>query len=388
MRIHWTRCKVACCVWFFSSVSAFGSLAAHAEITVSHALFGTLPDGAAVEQYTLKNTAGMEVHVLTYGGIIRSIRVPDRNGKPGDVVLGYDSLEEYTRNPSYFGAIIGRYANRIGNAQFTLNGITYKLAANNGANSLHGGLRGFGKFVWSAKEVHPTGQGNKASRAGVELSHTSPDGDEGYPGNLSVSVTFLLNDKNELSLDYAATTDKPTVVNLTHHDYFNLAGDGEGDVLSHVLTINATHYTPTDSTLLPTGVLKEVAGTPLDFRKPTPIGSRIDVKDEQLQWGQGYDHNFVIDRKKPGLAVAATVTDPKSGRTLEVRTTEPGVQFYSANHLDGLVGKAGHRYIERGAFCLETEHYPDSPNRPEFPSTVLRPGEKFHSLSVFAFGVK
>jgi aldose 1-epimerase len=385
MRNHWARCRAACYELVFGSVLAFGSLAAHAAITVSHAPFGKLPDGAVVEQYTLKNTAGMEVRVLTYGGIITSIQVPDRNGRLGDVVLGYDSLEGYVKNPSYFGAVIGRYANRVGKAQFTLDGKTYKLAANNRANSLHGGLKGFDKFVWSAKEVH---QADKAGQAGVELSHTSPDGDEGYPGNLSVSVTFLLNDKNELSLDYAATTDKPTIVNLTHHDYFNLAGDGEGDVLGHVLTINATHYTPTDSLQLPTGALKDVAGSPFDFRKPTAIGARIDAKDEQLQLGLGYDHNFVIDRKKPGLAVAATVADPKSGRTLEVRTTEPGVQLYTANHLDGSLGKASHRYIKRGAFCLETEHFPDSPNRPEFPSTVLRPGEKFHSLSVYAFGVK
>jgi len=361
---------------------AFVTQVAFADITVSHAPFGKLPDGAAVEQYTLKNTGGMEVRVLTYGGIITSIRVPDRNGKLGDVVLGYDSIDGYVKNPPYFGAIIGRYANRVGKAQFTLDGKTYKLAANNDRNSLHGGLKGFDKVVWRAKEVRKSGQ------AGVELSHLSADGDEGYPGNLSVSVTFLLSEQNELSLDYAATTDKPTIVNLTHHDYFNLAGDGEGDVLGQVLTIHATKYTPVDPMQLPTGVLADVAGTPLDFRKPTAIGARIEAKDEQLRLGLGYDHNFVIDRQKPGLAVAATVTDPKSGRTLEVRTTEPGVQFYTANHLDGSQGKAGHRYIKRGAFCLETEHFPDSPNRPEFPSAVLRPGEKYRSQTIFAFGVK
>jgi len=380
MTIHRTCIAVGC-------VMAFGSFAARAEITVSHAPFGKLPDGAAVEQYTLKNTAGMEVRVLTYGGIITSIQVPDRNGRNADVVLGFDSMEGYAKNPPYFGAVIGRYANRVGKAEFTLDGKTYKLAANNDGNSLHGGLRGFDKVVWRAKEVR------QAGRSGVELSHLSPDGDEGYPGNLSVSVTFLLNDRNELSLDYAATTDKSTIVNLTHHDYFNLAGHGEGNVLEQVLTINATHYTPVDSTLLPTGVLAEVAGTPLDFRKPTAIGARIEAPYEQLRLGKGYDHNFVIDRKtsaagKSTLTLAATVVDPRSGRRIEVRTTEPGVQLYTANHLDGFTGKAGRSYIKNGAFCLETEHYPDSPHRPEFPSTVLRPGEKFQSTTVFAFSAK
>jgi aldose 1-epimerase len=373
-------------------VMVFCGALAEAKSTVARGPFGKLPDGTAVELFTLTNASGMEVRLTNYGGIVTAIKVADRTGKPGDVVLGYDSLEGYVKNPSYFGAIVGRYANRIGNAQFTLDGKTYTLAANNNGNSLHGGLRGFDKAVWSAETFE------KAGAVGVALSYTSPDGDEGYPGRLAVRVTFTLADSNALSLDYSAKTDKTTVLNLTHHDYFNLAGDGSGDVLDHLLTINAARYTPVDAKLLPTGVLATVAGTPLDFRKPTAIGLRIDSNNEQIRLGGGYDHNFVIDRAgatdRPGsgdsttLTLAARVTDPKSGRVLEVHTTEPGVQLYTANHLNGVVGKAGHRYDKRGAFCLETQHFPDSPNRPAFPTTTLRPGAEFRSRTVYSFSTK
>jgi aldose 1-epimerase len=371
---------------------------ADAKSAVARGPFGKLPDGTAVELFTLTNASGMEVRLTNYGGIVTAIKVADRTGKPGDVVLGYDSLEGYVKNPSYFGAIVGRYANRIGNAQFTLDGKTYTLAANNDGNSLHGGLKGFDKAVWSAETFE------KAGAAGVALSYTSPDGDEGYPGRLALRVTFTLSDSNALSLEYSAKTDKATVLNLTHHDYFNLAGDGSGDVLAHLLTMNAGRYTPVDAKLLPTGALATVAGTPLDFRKPTAIGLRIDSSDEQIKRGGGYDHNFVIDRAgvidgtgattgsrdsaTSGLTLAARVTDPKSGRVLEVHTTEPGVQLYTANHLNGVIGKAGHRYDKRGAFCLETQHFPDSPNRPAFPTTTLRPGTEFRSRTVYSFSTK
>jgi aldose 1-epimerase len=343
--------------------------------------FGTAPSGEKVEVFTLTNASGMEVQVLSYGGIVKSIRVPDRHGKFADVVLGFDSMDGYATNPPYFGALVGRYANRIGKAQFTLDGKTYKLAANNGVNSLHGGLKGFDKAVWHAEPFE------KGGDAGVVLTHTSPDGDEGYPGALSVRATFTLTKANELMLDYSATTDKPTVLNLTHHDYFNLAGEGSGNVLGHVVMINADRYSPVDATLIPLPKPASVAGTPFDFRKPTPIGARIDMDDPQLKYGGGYDHNFIINRKGNGLTLAARVEEPNSGRVLEVRTTEPGVQFYSANSLDA-VGKSGHAYKKRDAFCLETQHFPDSPNEPMFPTTTLRPGQTFHSVTVYAFSAK
>jgi aldose 1-epimerase len=343
--------------------------------------FGMTPTGEKVELFTLTNASGMEVQVINYGGIVKSIRVPDRHGKFADVVLGYDSMEGYATNPPYLGALVGRYANRIGKAQFTLDGKTYKLAANNNGNSLHGGLKGFDKVVWRAEPFEKSGD------AGVILTHTSPDGDEGYPGTLTVRATFTLTKANELTLDYTASTDKPTVVNLTHHDYFNLAGEGSGSALGHVMMINADRYTPVDATLIPLPTPASVAGTPFDFRKPTPIGARIDMDDTQLKYGGGYDHNFVINRKGNDLTLAARVEEPNSGRVLEVRTTEPGVQFYSANFLD-TVGKSGHAYKKRDAFCLETQHFPDSPNKPTFPTTTLRPGQTFHSVTVYAFSTK
>lgn len=382
-----------CCVIAFGpsgcskpAVDAPGSVAAApaaaAKSAVARSPFGTLPDGTAIELFTLTNASGMEVRVITYGGIVTAIKVADRNGKLDDVVLGYDSLEGYVKNPAYLGALIGRYANRIGKAQFTLDGRTYQLAANNDGNTLHGGIKGFDKAVWQAESFEKPGQ------AGIVLTHTSPDGDEGYPGTLAVRVTYTLTDTNELSFDYSATTDKPTVLNLTYHGYFNLAGAGSGDVLGHLMRINADRYTPVDATLIPLGELAAVTGTPLDFRNLTTIGARIDADHPQIKLGAGYDHNFVINRQGNELASAARVEEPKSGRVLEVHTTEPGVQFYSANHLNGFTGKAGHVYDKRNAFCLETQHYPDSPNKSAFPTTTLRPGEVFHSRTVYAFSAK
>ena len=343
--------------------------------------FGTAPNGHRVEVFTLTNASGMEVQVLTYGAIVKSIRVPDRRGQFADVVLGYDSMEGYATNPPYLGALVGRYANRVGNAQFTLDGKTYKLAANNNGNSLHGGLKGFDKVVWNAMPFEKYGD------PGVVMTYGSPDGDEGYPGKLSMRVMFTLTQKNELTIDYTASTDKPTVINLTHHDYFNLAGEGSGSALAHVLMINADQYSPVEANMIPLAQPASVAGTPFDFRKPTPIGARIDMDDPQLKIGSGYDHNFIINRKANDLVLAARVEEPNSGRVLEVRTTEPGVQLYSANHLD-LAGKSGHAYKKRDAFCLETQHFPDSPNKPSFPTTTLRPGEQFHSTTVYAFSTK
>jgi aldose 1-epimerase len=348
---------------------------------VTRAAFGSLPDGTPVEAFTFTNSAGASVTVLDYGGIVTSIRVPDRAGKLDDVVLGYDTLAGYLAEGAFNGAIAGRYANRIGGARFSLDGQTYTLAANNGPNTLHGGVKGFNRVVWHAEPFE------RAGAAGVVLRHTSPDGDEGFPGTLSVTVTYTFDDRNALAIDYQAVTDKPTVVNLTNHSYFNLGGDGSGDVLAQRLTINAQRYTPVDDTLIPLGELAEVAGTPLDFRTATPIGARI--ADPGLKPAKGYDHNYVIDRTGPGEVVAARVEDPKSGRTLEVRTTEPGVQLYTANHLDGSKpARAGHLYVRHAAFCLETQHFPDSPNKPAFPTTTLRPGEKFESRTVYAFGVQ
>ena len=347
---------------------------------VTRAPFGTMPDGTPVEVFTLKNAGGMEVRAINYGGIITALRVPDRAGKVDDVVLGFDRLEDYlTKNDPFFGAIIGRYGNRIAKGQFSLQGQTYTLATNNGPNHLHGGNQGFDKVFWKAEPV--------AGRNALRFSRISPDGEEGYPGTLNVQVTYTLSDKNELTVEYVATTDKPTVVNLTQHTYFNLAGQASGDILGHQLMLNADRYTPVDATLIPTGELAPVAGTPFDFRKPAAIGARIDHAHPQLKNGLGYDHNWVLNRSGSGLQLAARVTEPKSGRTLEVRTTEPGIQFYSGNFLDGkLTGKAGAVYRHRTGFCLETQHFPDSPNQPSFPSTTLKPGQEYKTSTVFTFG--
>ena len=348
---------------------------------VMRAPFGKTRDGKAVEIYTLTNAHGLEMRVITYGGIITSLKVPDRAGHLDDVVLGFDTLDGYLKDSPYFGAIVGRYGNRIAKGQFTLNGATYKLATNNGPNHLHGGVKGFDKVIWNGVP------GDSADGVSVTLTRTSPDGEEGYPGNLQASVRYTLTDKNELAIDYRATTDKATPVNLTQHSYFNLAADS-GDILGHELTIHASRYTPVDTTLIPTGELAPVQGTPFDFQKATAIGARIATDDAQLKNGGGYDHNWALDRGGSGLQPAARLVDPKSGRTLDVATTEPGLQFYSGNFLDGsITGKGGRVYKRRTGLCLETQHFPDSPNHPSFPSTILQPGQTYSSKTVFTFGV-
>jgi aldose 1-epimerase len=348
--------------------------------TATERPFGKLPDGTEARLFTLDNGRGMRATVTNYGGIVTSLVVPDRTGQGTDVVLGYDSLEGYLRATPYFGAIVGRYANRIAKARFVLDGRAYTLAANDNGNSLHGGLKGFDKLPWGASPFHDSTQ------AGVSLHLVSPDGDEGYPGRLDVFVTYALTDSNELRIDYQATTDQPTVLNLSHHGYFNLAGHAAGDILGHELQLAADRFTPIDSLLIPTGELRSVAGTPLDFRTPTAIGARIGQDDPQLRFGKGYDHNWVVDGSAGTLRLAARVRDPRSGRVMEVRTTEPGIQFYSGNFLDGtIVGKGGTPYLHRAGFCLETQHFPDSPNHPDFPSTVLRPGQEYRSTTVYRF---
>jgi aldose 1-epimerase len=356
--------------------------AARSRAGLTRAPFGKVADGTAVELFTLTNAAGTAVKVTNYGGIITSLRVADRSGAFDDVVLGYDALDGYLKVSPYFGAIVGRYGNRIGGAQFTLDGRTYTLAKNNGPNHLHGGIKGFDKQVWKAEPFERPGE------TGLVLSYTSPDGEEGYPGTLSVRVTYTLTDKSELAFDYLATTDKPTHVNLTQHTYFNLAGAGKSDVLAHEIRLNADRYTPVDGTLIPTGELAPVEGTPFDFRKPHPIGARIDAGHPQIAIGKGYDHNFVLNRQGDGLTLVARVTEAKTGRVMEVHTTEPGVQFYTGNFLDGsITGKGGRTYQQRYGFCLETQHFPDSPNKPAFPSTVLRPGQQYRTKTVYTFGV-
>jgi len=345
--------------------------------------FGTTRDGKPVELYTLTNQHGMEVRAMTYGGTIVSISVPDKNGRSADVVLGFDSLDGYLGGDAYFGAIIGRYANLIANARFTLDGKEYRLGKNDGANSLHGGIKGFDKVVWHAEPLVKPGE------ASLILKYTSADGEEGFPGTLHVTVTYTLNESDELTIGYHATTDRATPINLTNHSYFNLAGEGNGDILGHVLTLNASHFTPVNKMLLPTGEILSVQGTPLDFTQPTAIGARINSKFEQLVLGGGYDHNFVINRQGSGLAFSARVYEPTSGRVMEVFTTEPGVQFYTSNFQDETVtGKRGHVYRQRPAFCLETQHYPNSPNQPSFPSTILRPGQTYQSSSVYRFSTR
>jgi aldose 1-epimerase len=340
--------------------------------------FGKTRAGEPVELFTLTNSKGMQADITTFGGIVVSLKVPDRSGKSADVVLGFDTLDGYLTNPPpYFGALIGRYGNRIAGGRFSLTGTEYKLAQNNGPNHLHGGSRGFDKVVWKARtpDAHS-----------LELTYVSKDGEEGYPGNLTATVTYNLTDNNELKLDYRATTDKDTVLNLTNHSYFNLAGQGEGDVLAHQIMINADRFTPVDSGLIPTGELRSVEGTPFDFRHPKAIGERIDAPDEQIILGKGYDHNFVLNRSGNGLELAARVTEPKSGRVMEVLTTEPGVQFYTGNFLDGSIrGKGGKVYGRRFGLCLETQHFPDSPNKPNFPSVVLKPGAQYQTTTVYKF---
>jgi aldose 1-epimerase len=335
-------------------------------------------DGKSVFLYTLKNASGMEVSITTYGGSIAAIKVPDRNKSFADVVLGFDNVSGYQTNTSYFGALIGRYGNRIGKGTFQLDGKVYQIPTNDGANMLHGGTVGFNKRVWDASDV------STPKEASLQLHYLSPDGEMGFPGNLDVTVRYTLDAKNGLHIEYTATTDKPTVLNLTNHSYFNLGGAGSGSVLKERLTIRADHFTPIDSGLIPTGVVQSVDDTPFDFRHGNPIGSRIEEKNEQLALGKGYDHNFVLNEHKMTDWVVK-VEDPNSGRVLEVYTDQPGVQFYTANFLDGSVQGVGGAFNFRTAVCLETQHFPDSPNRLNFPSSTLRPGEKYHSETIYRF---
>lgn len=329
---------------------------------------------------TLTNANGLKATITPFGGKVISLWVPDRDGKLTDIVLGYDSASQYPAGNPYFGALIGRYGNRIGKGQFSIDGTFYQLGINNGENTLHGGVGGFHNVMWKV---------NGVTSNSITLTYTSPDGEEGYPGTLKTTVVYELTDANELSIDYEASTDKPTIVNLTHHSFFNLSGEGAGDILNHKLQIIADSFTPVDGGLIPTGELKPVAGTPFDFRKPTTIGARIDQGDTQLKYGKGYDHNWVLKREGDGLSLAAVVTEPITGRVMEVWTTEPGLQFYSGNFLDGTdAGKGGKKYEFRTAFCLEAQHFPDSPNKPGFPSTILRPGEGYRQKTVYRFSVE
>jgi aldose 1-epimerase len=353
--------------------------------TISKEPFGSV-DGQAVDRYTLKNCHRMEVKILTYGGILQTISVPDRKRKVSNVTLGFDNLADYVAKSPYFGCITGRYANRIAKGRFTLDGTTYQLAINNPPNHLHGGIKGFDKRVWAATPFQ------NSKTVGLVLRYTSPAGEENYPGTLTTRVTYTLTEKNEIVMDYNATTNAPTIVNLTNHAYWNLAGEGTSDIYDHVLKLNADHYTPVDPTLIPTGAIDPVAGTPLDFTKATPIGDRIREGFSQLVIGRGYDHNWVLNRPDPNdktLILAARVREPTSGRVLSIYTTEPGIQFYSGNFLDGtLVGTSGRMYRQGDGFALETQHYPDSPNHPNFPSTVLRPGQVYETRTIYQFSAK
>jgi len=355
-------------------------MTAEAKTKVTSQPFGKLPAGTPVEIYTLSDGA-YEARIATYRGIVVSLKTPDRNGKSADVVLGFDDVDGYVANfnglsDAYFGAIIGRYANRIAHGSFTLDGQKYSLPKNNGENTLHGGPHGFNNIVWKAKPVVN----------GVELRYRSKDGEAGFPGNLTATVRYTLV-KGDLRIEYSATTDKTTVVNLTNHSYFNLAG--QGDILKHELTLHASRFTPVDAGLIPTGQWKAVESTPFDFRKPTAVGARINSDDTQLHLGRGYDHNWVLDSKSGQLAEAAEVYDPSSGRVLKVLTDQPGIQFYSGNFLDGSIkGKGGTPDVLHAALCLETQHFPDSPNHPDFPSTELKPGERYHTVTIYSFSTR
>ena len=355
----------------------------HTKPSITKADFGKTSEGQAVEIYTLQNSRGAEARIMTYGGIVQSLSVPDKHGKFADVVLGYDNLQGYIDKTPYFGALVGRYGNRIGGGKFTLAGKTYQLATNNGVNTLHGGLKGFDKVVWTAKPsigIHGPQ---------LVLAYVSKDGEEGYPGNLQVTAIYTLTDNDELKLEFTAKTDKPTVVNLTHHSYFNLAGQGKGDILGHVVYINSNETTPVDAGLITTGEFADVTGTPFDFRKPTAIGARINDPDKVLQYGPGYDHNWVINKVPGAFGLQARVVEPTSGRVMEVWSDEPGLQFYAGNFLDGTItGKGGAVYKIHDAFCMEPQHYPDSPNKPNFPSAELKPGQTFHNTIVYKFSTE
>jgi aldose 1-epimerase len=359
-------------------LSLGAAMSTNAATRIERKPFGRTPAGVAVELFTLSRAGAPTIAITNLGGHIVSILAPDRSGRVTDVTLGYRDFVGYLGDTSYFGSLVGRYANRIAKGRFTLDGKTYALAVNNGPNALHGGPTGFQKRVWTSKVVSgPDGDA-------LELTYVSKDGEEGYPGTLTAKVVYSLRKDGGLAIDYTATADAPTVVNLTNHAYFNLAGEGEGTILGHEMQIEADAYTPVDATLIPTGEVQPVEGTPFDFRKPVAIGARIDAADEQLKAGGGYDHNFVLRGKMGELRLAARVREPKGGRVLEVWTTEPGLQFYSGNFLDGkIVGKSGKPYLRRGGFCLEAQHFPDSPNRPEWPSVVLRPGQTYRQTTEY-----
>src|ERR1700680_762987 len=374
------RATITVMLSFFMATIAICGLQAEAKSKMQKQSFGKSEDGQQTDLYILTNRNGMETSMTNYGGTVVTLKVPDRNGKLDDVVLGYDKLDDYAAGKAYFGAIIGRYANRIAHAKFRLDGVTYTLPKNDGDNHQHGV---FNKRVWTAKDV------SSSAGQALELTYLSKDGEDGFPGNLSVKVVYALTGQNELKIDYSATTDKDTVINLTNHCYFNLAGQGNGDILQHQLMIRADRFTPVDANLIPTGELRSVKGTPFDFTTATAIGARIDQDDEQLELGRGYDHNWVLNSGTAGsMSLAAQAYEPHSGRLLEVSTTEPGLQFYTGNFLDGIRGKGGKVYNRRYAFCLETQHFPDSPNHPNFPSTVLKPGQSFRSTTVYRFSTK
>ena len=371
------RRLIAGALWVALSMVCFAQApASKGKPNVKKSTYGKMPDGTIVDLYTLTNANGMEAAIITYGGHVIRLTAPDKSGKYADVVLGLDDLPAYIAHTAHFGSLIGRYGNRIGKGQFQLDGKTYTLPKNNGENSLHGG-KGFDLKVWGAKA---------ANGASVELTYVSKDGEEGFPGTLSSKAVYTLTDKNELKIDYTATTDKPTIVNLTNHSYFNLSGDA--DVLQHQVTINADRFTPVDAGLIPTGELKPVKGTPFDFTTATAIGARIGQNDPQLKIGNGYDHNWVLNKGSGGLTKAAEVYEAKSGRVMEVWTTEPGVQFYTGNFLNGTLKGKGKTYGFRSGLCLETQHYPDSPNKANFPSTTLRPGQTYQTTTVYRFAAR
>lgn len=345
--------------------------------------WGTTQAAEEVDLYTMANSNGLEAAITTYGGRLVRLKTPDRDGRFADIVLGFDTLDGYLQKNPFFGALVGRYANRIANAEFTLDETTYHISRNSGENSMHGGFRGFDKVVWRAREVAMNGG------PALELTYVSKDGEEGYPGTLTATVTYSLSDSDELRIDYSATTNKKTILNLTNHSYFDLSGEGAGSIVDHAVTINADKFTPVNSHLIPTGELRAVASTPFDFRQPTRIGERIDSPDQQIVYAQGYDHNYVLNRDGGAPSFAARVSDPRSGRVMEVFTTQPGMQFYTGNHLDGTVkGKGGLVYGFRSGVCFETQHFPDSPHRPEFPSTELSPEQRYQRSTTFRFSME
>lgn len=356
------------------------SLSSPAPAAVLASPWGQTEAGEMVQIFTLTNDRGAEARITNYGGILVSLHVPDREGKLADVVLGFDELAPYLGKHPHFGCITGRYANRIGGAAFDLDGVTYEVTANSGKNHIHGGRQAFDKKVWNARLL--------PDKNALELTYTSADGEEGFPGKLDCTVTYALTAANALEIEYRAVTDKPTVVNLTNHSYFNLKGEGNGDILGHMLTIPAENFTATDDALIPTGALEPVEGTPLDFNKPVKIGQRINAPFKALQQGKGYDHNYVLNGEPGSLKLAARVVEPASGRVMEVHTTDPAVQLYTGNHLKSVKGKGGHVYDARHGFCLETQKYPDSPNKPQFPSAVVRPGETYLHKTTFSFSAE